>query len=138
MTEAFFPNQHYQVELVLVSPSVEKKERKSRKQEFEPFQMTWFLLERILKHYYEFKSLQEQEGINEVTLDNGVVVNVFDILEGLDELPENQRQAISLTCLQNLKEVEAARVMFPGSPWSSQVGTLKRQGLVYLVSKYWS
>lgn len=144
MEDPLFLVQDTQALLQLVPPLLddipvpEKRVRKTRKQEFIPFEMTWFLLERVLKHYYEFMSLYQQEGIDELTLDNGVVVNIYDILKGLDELPDQQRIAIELTCLQNMREVEAAKKMFPNSPWSSQVGTLKRQGLVILAERYWS
>lgn len=114
-----------------------KKPRKSRKQNFLPYEMTWYLLERVFRHYWEFLSLYEQEGVEEITLDNGVTINVHDVLRGLDSLPEKQRLAIELTCLLNLKEEEASRKMFPQSRWTSQVGIYKRAGLSYLVENYW-
>lgn len=105
--------------------------KKIRRQEIVQGRMTWKLLEMCLKQYYRFKELVEETGIDEITLDNGVVLNFWDLLKGLDELPEKQRQAIILTCLLQMKEEDAAQ-------WSSPCGLYKRQGLRTLVDKYWN
>src|SRR5580692_1925845 len=99
--------------------------------------MSWKLLEQVLKHYWEFKALLEDDGIDEITLDNGVVVNFHDLLQGFDELPPKQRTAIDLICIQGYREVEAAKLMNYES-WSSPVGSLKRAGLKSLCRKYWN
>lgn len=70
-----------------------------------------YKLEAILRHYVEFRELYEQDGIEEITLDDGLTINIHDVLRGIDQLPKRQRTALILTCLFNLKEVEAAPLM---------------------------
>lgn len=98
--------------------------------------MTWKLLESVLKNYNEFRALYESEGIEELTLDNGYVINVHDILSGVNSLPQRQRQAVILVCIDNMKEVDAAREM-GFNKWSSQVGSYKRLGLRKLIKWCW-
>lgn len=114
------------------------KQKQHRKQDItQSGVISWKLLENLLKHYWEFKALREDEGIDEICLDNGVIVNFNDMLQGIDELPIKQRTAIELICLQGYKEVEAARIMgYTG--YSSPVGSLKRTGLQYLCQRYWN
>jgi hypothetical protein len=109
---------------------------KKRSQDFLDGQMTWKLLESVLKHYLEFRELFEREGIDEITLDNGYILNFHDILQGINSLPKRQKQAVLLVCLYNMREVDAAREM-GFDRWSSQVGTYKRLGLQKLINKFW-
>lgn len=98
--------------------------------------MTPARLEAVLRHYYEFLALYEDSGIDEISMEDGTRVNILDLLRGIDELPERQKQAVVLTCLMNLKERDAARIMgFP--KWSSPVGTYKKLALARLIEKYW-
>lgn len=98
--------------------------------------MTPARLEALLRHYYEFLALYEDSGVDEITIEDGTRVNILDLLRGIDELPERQKQAIVLTCLMNLKERDAARIMgFP--KWSSPVGTYKKLALARLVERHW-
>jgi len=108
----------------------------SRSQNVYKGKMTWKLLESVLKNYNEFRALYEQEGIDELTLDNGYVINIHDILSGINSLPQRQRQAVILVCIDNMKEVDAARVM-KFNRWSSQVGSYKRLGLKKLIRWCW-
>ena len=116
----------------------EVKERQVRKQNItERGVVSWKLLELILKNYWEFKALLEDEGIDEIDLDNGVTINFHDLLKGLDELPPKQRQAIDLICIQGYREVEAAKIMQYES-WSSPVGSLSVLVLRLCADKYWN
>lgn len=99
--------------------------------------MTPYKLEAILRHYAEFRELYEQDGIEEITLDDGYVVNIHDVLKGIDELPKRQRTALILTCLYNLKEVEAAPLM-GFTKWTSPVSSYKKLALEKLVQRYWT
>lgn len=99
--------------------------------------LSWQLLENVLRNYHEFRELYVREGIEEVQIE-GFTVNVHDVLQGLEELPERQREAIELTCLRNMREVDAASIMLPDSKWSSPVGAYKRTGLQKLVDKYYT
>lgn len=104
--------------------------------EIPPGEMTWGLLESVFRNYYEFYELYTVHGLDEINV-NGVRVNVHDILKGVEELPERQRQAVVLMCLENYREVDAAAVMLPGSKWSSPVGAYKRAGLQKIVERAW-
>jgi len=99
--------------------------------------MTPYKLEAILRHYCEFRELYEQDGVEEITLDDGLVVNIHDVLRGIEELPKRQRTALILTCLYNLKEVEAAPLM-GFTKWTSPVSSYKKLALEKLVQRWWS
>jgi len=98
--------------------------------------MDTYKLEAILRHYFEFKELYEQQGIEELTLDDGLVVNFHDIKNGIEELPKRQRTALILTCFLNLKEVDAAPLM-GFTKWTSPVSSYKKLALQKLIDKFW-
>ena len=99
--------------------------------------MTWQMLEAIYRNYQEFRELYQRTGIDEITLDGGIVVNIHDVLRGIDELPKRQRQAVILMCLRNLREVDTAKIM-GFQKWSSPVSSYKRLGLTKIADKYWN
>lgn len=98
--------------------------------------MTPYKLEAILRHYQEFAALYESSGIEEISLDDGTVVNIHDILKGIDELPKRQKTALILTCLYNMKEVDAAPLM-GFTKWTSPVSSYKKLALEKLCQKWW-
>ena len=71
--------------------------RKSRKQEVIRGKMTWQILERLLNNYWEWYEVYRASGNPELQLDNGVTVNIYDILKGIDRLPPRQKQAVVLS-----------------------------------------
>jgi DNA-directed RNA polymerase specialized sigma24 family protein len=111
-------------------------ERKSRKQEIIRGQMTWQVLERVLNNYYEWRAVYATTGNPELQLLNSVTINIHDILSGIDKLPPRQKQAVILSCLENRKEVEVAKIM-GFTKWSSQVGMYKRKALKTLCQTVW-
>ena len=111
-------------------------ERKSRKQEVVKGQMTWQVLERVLNNYYEWRAVYATTGNPELQLLNSVTINIHDILNGIDKLPPRQKQAVILSCLENRKEVEVAKIM-GFTKWSSQVGMYKRKALKTLCQTVW-
>jgi len=110
--------------------------RKTRRQEIIKGQMTWQLLERILNNYFEWKAVYKQTGNPDLELLNGITVNIYDILDGIDKLPPRQKQAVVLTCLENRKESEVAKIM-GFAKWSSPVGMYKRRALRTLCETIW-
>jgi len=110
--------------------------RKSRKQEVIQGKITWQVLERLLNHYWEWYEVYLTSGNPDLKLNNGVTVNIYDILKGIDRLPPRQKQAVVLSCLENRKEVEVARIM-GFTKWSSQVGMYKRKALKTLCETVW-
>lgn len=99
--------------------------------------MTPKKLEAVLRHYPEFRELYEREGVEEITLEGGFVVNIHDILDGIDRLPLRQRQALILTTLMGLREADVARLMGL-KKWSNPVGTYKHLALKKLIEWKWS
>lgn len=112
------------------------KPRKSRKQEIIRGQMSWQILERLLNNYMEWQEVYKKTGNPDLQLLNGVTVNIYDLMEGIDSLPPRQKQAVVLSCLENRKEVEVARIM-GFQKWSSQVGMYKRKALKNLCETVW-
>jgi len=113
------------------------KKRKSRIQEVVRGQMTWQILERILNNYWEWYEVYLTSGNPELQLLNGITINIYDVMKGIDRLPPRQKQAVVLSCLENRKEVEVARMM-GFTKWSSQVGMYKRKALQQLCRTVWS
>ena len=111
-------------------------ERKSRKQEVIRGVMTWQLLERLLNNYYEWQAIYNETGDSDLQLLNGITVNFHDILNGINGLPPRQKEAVVLSCLENRKEVEVARIM-GFENWSSPVGMYKRKALKTLCETVW-
>ena len=111
--------------------------RRSRKQEVIRGKMTWQILERLLNNYWEWQEVYRTTGNPELQLLNGITVNIHDILNGIDKLPPRQKEAVVLSCLQNIKEVEAAKIM-GFTRWSSQVGMYKRKALKTLCDTIWA
>jgi DNA-directed RNA polymerase specialized sigma24 family protein len=111
-------------------------ERRSRKQEVIKGQMTWQVLERILNNYQEWREVYRETGNPDLQLSNGITINIYDILKGIDTLPPRQREAVVLSCLENRKEVEVAKIM-GFTKWSSQVGMYKRKALKTLCETVW-
>jgi hypothetical protein len=99
--------------------------------------MTIERLEALFRNFNEFQALYEDLGIQEITLDNGIVVNIHDLLQGIDELPKRQKEALILTCFMGLKEVEAAPLL-GFTKWTSPVSSYKRLALRKLVDRYWT
>lgn len=114
-----------------------KPQRKSRKQEVIKGKMTWQILERLLNNYYEWKEAYRVSGNPDLQLLNGVTVNIHDVLKGIKELPPRQKQAVILSCLENKKEVEVAKIM-GFTKWSSPVGMYKRRALKNLCDTLWA
>lgn len=112
------------------------RKRRSRSDYLSEPGMNAYKLEAIIRHYAEFRALYEDQGIEEISLGDGLVVNIHDVLRGISKLPTRQRQAVVLTCLWNMKERDAARLM-GFDKWSAPVGAYKRLGLQKLVEMYW-
>lgn len=114
----------------------ETPKRRSRKQEIVPGVMTWQLLERIFNNYRLWQSIYQETLDGDLNI-NGMTLNFSDILEGVDQLPPRQKQALVLSCLENRKEAEVAQIM-GFTKWSSQVGMYKRKALKTLCDNVWN
>ena len=111
-------------------------ERRTRKQEIVQGKMTWQLLEKILNNYQEWRAVYAKTGNPDLKLLNGITINIYDILNGIEDLPPRQKQALVLTCLENMKEADAAKAM-GFEKWSSPVGMYKRKALRTLCDTIW-
>ena len=68
------------------------------------------ILERVLSFYAEWRAAHETHGV-EVISYMGREFHILDVLDGIEDLPPRQRQALTLTCLLGYTQDEAARLM---------------------------
>ena len=115
----------------------ESSPRKTRRQGFPIGYISWFLMEKILRNFEEWHRIYETTGSPEISLPNKITINIldFDLNASFKLLSDAQNQAITLICLENRREIEAAQIM-GFNKYSSQVGFLKRQGLKILADYY--
>lgn len=94
-------------------------------------------MEKILRNFEEWHRVYEVKGNPDLSLPNKIVINIldFNLEESFQLLSDAQREAITLICLENRREIEAAQIM-GFNKYSSQVGFLKRQGLKILADYY--
>ena len=94
-------------------------------------------MEKILRNFKEWQRVYETKGNPELAFPNKITVNImdFDLKVSFQLLSDAQREAITLICLENRREIEAAQIM-GFNKYSSQVGFLKRQGLKILADYY--
>lgn len=94
-------------------------------------------MEKLLRNFKEWQRVYEIKGNPELTLPNKITLNLldFDLDTSFQLLSNSQREAITLICLENRREIEAAQLM-GFNKYSSQVGFLKRQGLKILADYY--
>lgn len=94
-------------------------------------------MEKILRNFEEWHRVYEIKGDPDLTLPNKITINIldFNLSESFQLLSDAQREAITLICLENRREIEAAQIM-GFNKYSSQVGFLKRQGLKILADYY--
>ncbi len=111
--------------------------RKTRRQGFPIGYISWFLMEKILRNFKEWQRVYEVKGNPELALPNKITINLldFDLKVSFQLLSDAQKEAITLICLENRREIEAAQLM-GFNKYSSQVGFLKRQGLKILADYY--
>ena len=111
--------------------------RKTRRQGFPIGYISWFLMEKILRNFEEWHRVYEVKGNPDLQLPNKITINIldFDLNASFKLLSDAQNQAITLICLENRREIEAAQIM-GFNKYSSQVGFLKRQGLKILAGYY--
>jgi hypothetical protein len=94
-------------------------------------------MEKILRNFEEWHRVYEVKGTPELQLPNKITINIldFDLSISFQLLSDAQKEAITLICLENRREIEAAQIM-GFNKYSSQVGFLKRQGLKILADYY--
>lgn len=94
-------------------------------------------MEKILRNFEEWHRVYEVKGTSDLALPNKITINIldFDLSASFKLLSDPQNQAITLICLENRREIEAAQIM-GFNKYSSQVGFLKRQGLKILADYY--
>jgi hypothetical protein len=111
--------------------------RKTRRQGFPIGYISWFLMEKILRNFKEWQRVYETKGNPELDFPNKITLNIldFDLKVSFQLLSDAQKEAITLICLENRREIEAAQLM-GFNKYSSQVGFLKRQGLKILADYY--
>lgn len=101
------------------------------------------LFKRIYQHLNHFSALiesgeMEMPGI--VTLVDDILpteeVYLPDMLVGLLSLPDRQRQAFELICLQGYTEGAATKIMLPDSRWSTPIQQYADTALARMIKAY--
>lgn len=72
------------------------------------------LLEALLKNWQQWRAYLEDSGLETLTID-GEEWNFYDMLDGINELPPRQKQALWMILIEDKRPVDVARVMFAGS-----------------------
>lgn len=90
------------------------------------------ILEQLLKHYFEWRVLFEEEGVDTLSHD-GEDYGLHDIMENLDLLPPRQLEAVQLICILNFTQKEAAEIM-GFTKWTTPVQQYKNAGLGKLLT----
>jgi DNA-directed RNA polymerase specialized sigma24 family protein len=71
-------------------------------------------LRELLRNYRAFRAAYESDGLDSITGPDGTIYCLHDLtylISQLDRLSPRQRQSIYLCLLNNVKEVDAARIM---------------------------
>ena len=91
------------------------------------------IFRRIYSHWYDWKSLIEQEQLHFLEIE-GETIYFHDLLVGLDSLPPRQREAFIIHILYCTPEREASKIM--GTSWVSLVGQYSTAALKKMVAAY--
>ena len=89
------------------------------------------LLKRILRNYALWQAYYEDEGLTVITIE-GEEWHFLDILSGIEQLPERQRQALWLYCVEDMRQVDVAKQM-GFEKWSTPVQQYRSIALTKLV-----
>lgn len=91
----------------------------------------------IYRNYEKWACLIEAEGPEKAVLEiDGEDVYFYDLMAGYDKLPKRQKEAFDLHVLLGMSEGEAAKIMFPGSRWSTPVQQYAKTALVRMIAAY--
>lgn len=104
-----------------------------RKLSTDPEKRRLQIFRRIYTHWWEWKSLVEQEQLHFIEVE-GETIYFYDLLVGLDRLPPRQRQAFVIHILHCTPEREASRIM--KTSWVSLVGQYSTAALKKMVAAY--
>lgn len=98
---------------------------------------------RVYQHLEHFQSLLES---GEMPMPGIVVIHdeilpteeiyLADLLVGIDSLPDRQREAFELICLQGYTEGAATDVMLPDSQWSTPIQQYADTALDRMIKAY--
>lgn len=103
------------------------------------------IFKRIYQNLQHFRSLieageMEFPGIIHVPsspqMPEGEDIYLLDMLIGLPSLPDRQRQAFELICLQGYTEGAATDIMLPGSRFSTPIQQYADSALARMVAAY--
>ncbi len=92
------------------------------------------VLRELFRHFQEWNSLYEAEGIDTLTGVNGDEYSLWDLkylYENLHLLPKRQHQAIEMYLVQNMREADAAVAM--GVAVTNPIGIYATVGLTKLI-----
>lgn len=91
----------------------------------------------IYRNLNQWFALIESIGPEKAVLTfDGEDVYFYDLMTGYRTLPPRQREAFDLHVLLGMSEGEAAKIMFPGSPWSTPVQQYAKTALIRMMEAY--
>jgi len=94
------------------------------------------IFKRIYQNYFLWQSLREAGHVGDVLVIEGVDYYLGDLMTGIDTLPDQQRRAFELICLQGYTESAATKIILPKSNWSTPVQQYSDDGLKKMVAAY--
>lgn len=94
------------------------------------------IFKRIYQNYYLWQSLRVNGDVGDIITVEGEDVYLGDLLVGFETLPNQQRRAFDLICLQGYTESAATAEILPHSRWSTPVQQYSDDGLRKMVAAY--
>lgn len=96
-------------------------------------------LKRVYQHLSHFRSLMEEGRMDPcgvIQMDTGEEIYLPDLMTGIAELTQRQRQAFELICLQGYTETAARDALLPNSRSSTPIQQYADAALVRMVAAY--
>lgn len=94
------------------------------------------LYKRVYQNYFHWCSLRETGEVGDILNVDGEEIYIGDLMTGIETLPNRQRQAFELICLQGYTESAATAVLLPNSRWSTPVQQYSDDGLKKMIAAY--
>ena len=104
-----------------------------RKLSADPEKRRLQIFRRIYSHFYEWEALVEEQHLMFLEVE-GETIYFYDLLAGLDGLPQRQKEAFVIHILHCTPEREASEIM--GTNWVSLVGQYSTAALKKMVAAY--
>lgn len=103
----------------------------------DPIKRRRAVFKNIYRQYEVWEALIEKEGPEKSVLEvDGEDIHFYDLMAGIETLPPRQREAFQLNVLEGLSEWQAAKIMLPGTRWSTPVQQYSKSALIRMIAAY--